>query len=71
LVPAGHQSSLVDVDRKLIYSKQEVPPLAIGSAKALEDFRRYHIETALREKFELIWLIGFRDKNDNPTLTGP
>jgi hypothetical protein len=44
----------------------EAPPLAIASMKALEDFWRYHIETGLREKFEMIWLIGFRGKNDTP-----
>lgn len=34
--------------------------------KALEDFWRYPIETGLREKFEMIWLIGFRGKSDVP-----
>ncbi len=46
--------------------KQEPPPLTVANTKALEDFWRYHIETGMREKFETIWLIGFRGKTDIP-----
>ncbi len=46
--------------------KQEPPPLTVANVKALEDFWRYHIETGMREKFEMIWLIGFRGKSDIP-----
>jgi len=49
--------------------RQEAPPLTIANTKGLEDFWRYHIETGLREKFEMIWLIGFRGKTDNPFWT--
>jgi hypothetical protein len=49
--------------------KQEPPPLTIANTGALEDFWRYHIETGLREKFEMIWLIGFRGTSDNPFWT--
>jgi hypothetical protein len=45
---------------------QEVPKLAIANVTALEDFWRYHIETGLREKLEMIWLIGFRGNRDIP-----
>jgi hypothetical protein len=40
--------------------KQPAPPLTVANVQALEDFWRYHIETGMREKFEMIWLIGFR-----------
>ena len=45
---------------------QDPPKLAIANTAALEDFWRYHIETGLREKFEMIWLIGFRGDRDIP-----
>jgi hypothetical protein len=45
---------------------QDPPPLTIANVKALEDFWRYHIETGMREKFEMIWLIGFRGRTDIP-----
>jgi hypothetical protein len=46
--------------------KQEPPKLAIANTAALEDFWRYHIETGMREKLEMIWLIGFRGDRDIP-----
>ncbi len=46
--------------------RHEPPPLAVTNIQALDDFWRYHIETAIREKLEMIWLIGFRGKNDSP-----
>jgi hypothetical protein len=46
--------------------KQEPPPLTVANVKGLEDFWRYHIETGVREKFEMIWLIGFRGRSDIP-----
>lgn len=46
--------------------KQDPPPLAVSNEPALEDFWRYHIETGLREKLEMIWLIGFRGNRDIP-----
>jgi hypothetical protein len=45
---------------------REPPGLAIANVTALEDFWRYHIETGLREKLEMIWLIGFRGDRDIP-----
>jgi hypothetical protein len=45
---------------------QEPPPLTIANVQALEDFWRYHVEMGIRQKLEMIWLIGFRGKNDNP-----
>ena len=46
--------------------RQEPPKRTIANAAALEDFWRYHIETGLREKLEMIWLIGFRGDRDIP-----
>lgn len=45
---------------------QEPPPLTIANTKGLEDFWRYHIETGVREKLEMVWLIGFRGNRDIP-----
>lgn len=42
------------------------PKLAIANTAALEDFWRYHIDTEMREKLEMIWLIGFRGNRDIP-----
>jgi hypothetical protein len=46
--------------------RQEPPRLAIANVEALLDFWRYHIETCLRERLEMIWLIGFRGNRDIP-----
>jgi len=43
---------------------QEPPPTSVNSVDALKDFWRYHIETSLREKVEVIWLIAFRGNRD-------
>jgi hypothetical protein len=48
---------------------REPPPLTIANVEGLEDFWRYHIETGWREKFEMIWLIGFRGRSDIPFWT--
>ncbi len=45
---------------------QDPPPLTIANTAALEDFWRYHIETGMREKLEMIWLLGFRSNRDAP-----
>jgi hypothetical protein len=45
---------------------QESPKLALANTQALEEFWRYHIETGVREKLEMIWLIGFRGDRDIP-----
>ena len=45
---------------------QGPPPLTIADVQALENFWRYHIQTGMHEDLEMIWLIGFRGKNDNP-----
>jgi hypothetical protein len=45
---------------------QQPPALTIANVDALEDFWRYHIETGLREKFQMIWLVGFRGLTDIP-----
>ena len=46
--------------------KQDPPKLTIANTAALEDFWRYHIETGMREKLEMIWLLGFRSNRDAP-----
>jgi hypothetical protein len=46
--------------------KQEPPKLTVANTTALEDFWRYHVETGVREKLEMIWLIGFRGHRDTP-----
>jgi hypothetical protein len=48
---------------------QDPPPLTIANLPALEEFWRYHIETGVREKFETVWLIGFRSDDDAPFWT--
>jgi len=45
---------------------EDVPKLAIANRAALEEFWRYHIETGVRERLEMIWLIGFRGDRDIP-----
>jgi hypothetical protein len=45
---------------------REAPKRTIADAQALEEFWRYHIETGIREKLEMIWLIGFRGDRDIP-----
>jgi len=49
--------------------QQEPPPLTISNLPALEEFWRYHIETGVREKFEMVWLVGFRSDDDAPFWT--
>jgi hypothetical protein len=46
--------------------RREPPPLSIANVSALEDFWRYHIESGVKEKLEMIWLIGFRGDRDIP-----
>lgn len=46
--------------------KREPPPLEVSNVPALKDFWQYHIETAVREKLEMIWTIGFRGNGDTP-----
>lgn len=45
---------------------QDPPKLTIANTAALEDFWRYHIETGMKEKLEMIWLLGFRSNKDAP-----
>jgi hypothetical protein len=45
---------------------QDPPGLTVANTAALEDFWRYHIETGMREKLEMIWLLGFRSNRDAP-----
>jgi hypothetical protein len=45
---------------------QEPPRKTIADTRALEAFWGYHIETGIREKLEMIWLIGFRGDRDIP-----
>jgi hypothetical protein len=45
---------------------REAPKLSVADTQALEDFWLYHIETGVREKLEMIWLIGFRGDGDTP-----
>jgi hypothetical protein len=45
---------------------REAPKLAIANTDALEEFWQYHIESGIREKLEMIWLIGFRGDRDTP-----
>jgi hypothetical protein len=42
------------------------PALTVANAPALEEFWQYHIESGLRAKLEMIWLIGFRGDRDIP-----
>ena len=42
------------------------PPLTVANVAALEEFWKYHIEAGLKQKLEMIWLIGFRGDRDIP-----
>jgi hypothetical protein len=43
---------------------QEPPPLNLENVQAMEEFWRYQIDLCLREKFEMIWEVGFRGDHD-------
>lgn len=46
--------------------KQNPPKLTVADTASLEEFWGYHVETGIREKLEMIWLIGFRGHRDTP-----
>ncbi len=43
---------------------QEPPPLRLENVAAMEEFWRYQIDLCLRERFEMIWEVGFRGATD-------
>jgi len=43
-----------------------VPELTIANKQALKDFWGYHIDLALKNKLEVVWLVGFRGNRDIP-----
>ncbi|MCH8943640.1 MAG: glycosyl hydrolase 115 family protein [Proteobacteria bacterium] len=45
---------------------QEPPRTSIKNVDALRSFWRYHIETNIKERMDIIWLIGFRGHRDIP-----
>lgn len=44
--------------------KQEPPAVTLANADKFEEFWEYHIRLGLREKLEMIWMIGFRGAGD-------
>lgn len=46
--------------------KLPVPELTITNRKALSDWWAYHIDIAMRNNSEVIWLVGFRGNRDIP-----
>lgn len=45
---------------------QPVPELSIVNRKALSEWWTYHIDLAMRNNLEVIWLVGFRGNRDIP-----
>jgi hypothetical protein len=45
---------------------KEVPPLSVSDPANLETFWRYHVETAQRAGFEVVWTLVFRGSHDIP-----
>ncbi len=45
---------------------REVPPLSVRNVGNLKTFWRYHVETAKRAGFEVVWTIVFRGHRDIP-----
>ena len=43
-----------------------VPPLSVGDPEKLKTFWRYHVETAHRAGFEMVWTLVFRGSRDIP-----
>lgn len=43
-----------------------VPDLTIANKQALKEFWGYHIDLALKNKLEVVWLVGFRGNRDIP-----
>ncbi|KAM3095146.1 glycosyl hydrolase 115 family protein [Phormidesmis sp. 146-35] len=44
--------------------QQEPPKLALANREKFDEFWTYHINLLLREKFEMVWGIGFRGAKD-------
>ena len=49
-----------------LVERREPPRVSIHNLDALKTFWRHHIDTALAERMEVIWLIGFRADRDAP-----
>ncbi len=45
---------------------KKAPPLSVRSAGKLEEFWRYHVETAKRAGLEVVWTLVFRGARDIP-----
>ncbi|MEO5714888.1 MAG: glycosyl hydrolase 115 family protein [Luteolibacter sp.] len=45
---------------------KEVPPLSVTNIENLKTFWRYHVETAKRAGFEVVWTLVFRGSRDIP-----
>jgi hypothetical protein len=45
---------------------QDVPELTIANRNALAEYWGYHIDLAVKNKAEIIWLVGFRGNRDIP-----
>lgn len=45
---------------------REVPPLSVRNIGNLKSFWRYHVETAQRAGFEVVWTLVFRGSRDIP-----
>jgi hypothetical protein len=46
--------------------KLPVPDLTIANKQGLKEFWGYHIDLALKNKLEVVWLVGFRGNRDIP-----
>lgn len=42
------------------------PELSLANVKCLEDFWRYNAESIVRNKINMLWVIGFRGRGDHP-----
>jgi hypothetical protein len=47
----------------------EPPEIALINSRALEEFWRYNIESAVKNQLEVLWVIGFRGNGDRPFWT--
>lgn len=46
--------------------KAAAPELSIRNLDKLEEFWRYHVESVAKNKLEMLWVIGFRGRDDRP-----
>ena len=62
-------SNLSSWDAFWRHEGKEVPPLSVGNIENLKTFWRYHVETAQRAGFEVVWTLVFRGSHDIPVDT--